>query len=114
MIRPLQETSVNAGSSVTLACVAYGDPVPIISWNKGSSELTNSSTVTIYQDVLNISGMTFMKSKLEICNVDGDDAGQYSCFAETSVSNDTAYFELSVICLAGTYTAWNICDNTKV
>jgi len=105
VIHPLQATSVDAGSSLILACVAYGDPVPTISWNKGSSELTNSSTVTIYQDVLNISGMTFVKSKLEICNVDGGDAGQYSCFAETSVSNDTAYFELSVITLAGTYTA---------
>ena len=114
MIHPLQATSVDAGSSLILACVAYGDPVPTISWNKDGSELTKSSTTfTIYQDVLNISGMTFMKSKLEICNVDGDDAGQYSCFAETSVSNDTAYFELSVISLAGTYTAWNICDNTN-
>ena len=103
MIRPLQETSVNAGSSVTVACVAYGDPVPIISWNKGSSELTNSSTVTIYQDVLEIRGVAFKSSILEICSVDGDDGGQYSCFSETSVSNDTANFNLSVTSVAGTY-----------
>jgi len=102
-IHPLQETSVDAGSSLTLACVAYGDPVPTISWNKGSSELTNSSVVTIYQHVLNISGVIVMRSILEICSVDEDDAGQYSCFAENSVSNDTANFELSVTSVAGTY-----------
>ena len=64
VIRPPQVTSVNASSSLILACVAYGDPVPTISWNKGSSELTNSSTVTIYQDVLEIRGVAFMTSIL--------------------------------------------------
>ena len=103
VIHPLQVTSVDAGSSLTLACVAYGDPVPTISWNKGSSELTNSSVVTIYQHVLNISGVIVMRSILEICSVDEDDAGQYSCFSENSVSNDTANFELSVTSVAGTY-----------
>ena len=103
VIHPLQVTSVDAGSSLTLACVAYGDPVPTISWNKGSSELTNSSVITIYQDVLEIRGVAFMRSILEICSVDGDDAGQYSCFSENSVSNDTANFELSVTSVAGTY-----------
>ena len=103
VIRPLQETSVDAGSSLILACVAYGDPVPTISWNKGSSELTNCSMVTIYQHVLNISGVIVMRSILEICSVDEDAAGQYNCFAENSVSNDTANFELSVTSVAGTY-----------
>ena len=103
VIRPPKVTSVNASSSLTLACVAYGDPVPTISWNKGSSELTNSSVITIYQDVLEIRGVAFMTSILEICSVDGDDGGQYNCFAETSVSNDTANFNLSVTSVAGTY-----------
>ena len=89
-------TPVNVGSSLTLACVAYGDLIPTISWNKGSSQLTNDSEVTIYQEVLNISGLIFAKSILEICALDEDDAGQYSCFAESSTSNDTANFELSV------------------
>ena len=96
MIRPQQVTPVNAGSSLTLACVAYGDPIPTITWNKGSSQLTNDSEVTIYQEVLNISGLIFAKSILEICALDEGDAGQYSCFAESSTSNDTANFELSV------------------
>ena len=103
VIRPPQVTSVNASSSLILACVAYGDPVTTISCNKGSSELTNSSTVTIYQDVLEIRGVAFKSSILEICSVDGDDGGQYSCFAENSVSNDTANFNLSVTSVAGTY-----------
>ena len=67
------------------------------------TQLTNSSVITIYQDVLEIRGVAFMRSILEICSVDGDDGGQYSCFAETSVSNDTANFELSVTSVAGTY-----------
>ena len=103
MIRPAQVASVDAGSSLTVACAAYGDPVPTISWSRGSSELANSSVITIYQEVLNVSGLAFMKSILEICSIDEDDAGQYSCFAETSTSNDTANFELSVTSVAGKY-----------
>ena len=53
--------------------------------------------------MLSISGVIVMRSKLEICSVDEDDAGQYSCFSENSVSNDTANFELSVTSVAGTY-----------
>lgn len=89
-------TPVNAGSSLTLACVAYGDLIPTISWNKGSSRLTNNSAVTIYQEVLSTSEVTLAKSILEICTPGENDAGQYSCFAESSTSNDTANFELSV------------------
>ena len=93
MIRPQQLTPVNAGSSLTLACVAYGDPIPTISWNKGSSRLTNNSAVTIYQEVLSTSGVTLAKSILEICTPGENDAGQYSCFAEDSAP---AEFEIVV------------------
>ena len=106
VIHPAQVASVDAGSSLTVACVAHGDPVPTITWSRGSSELANSSVITIYQEVLNISAVAFVKSILEICSVDEDDAGQYSCSAETSASNDTANFELSVTSVAGKY---NIC-----
>ena len=78
---------------MTLACVAYGDPIPTISWNKGSSRLTNSSAVTILQEVLSISGVTLAKSILEICTPGVNDAGQYSCFAEDSAP---ANFEVVV------------------
>ena len=93
MIRPQQLTQVNAGNSVTLACVAYGDPIPTISWNKGSSRLINSSEVTIYQEVLNISGLIFAKSILDICTPGVTDAGQYSCYAEDSAP---ANFEVMI------------------
>ena len=53
--------------------------------------------------MLEIREVAFKQSILEICSVDGDDGGQYSCFAETSVSNDTANFNLSVTSVAGTY-----------
>ena len=78
---------------MTLACVAYGDPIPTISWNKGSSRLTNSSEVTIYQEVLNIGGVTLAKSILEICTPGVKDAGQYSCYAEDSAP---ANFEVMI------------------
>ena len=35
------------------------------------TQLTNSSVITIYQDVLEIHGVAFMRSILEICSVDG-------------------------------------------
>ena len=41
-------------------------------------------------------GVTFVQSILELCSTEEADAGQYSCFAENTLGNDTASFVLTV------------------
>ena len=96
MIRPNPIVAVDAGNTVIFVCVAYGDPSPSISWNRGGTALSNNSQITIFEELLTESGATFVRSILELCSAGQADAGQYSCFADNTVGNDTASFVLTV------------------
>ena len=96
VIRPNQTTAVDAGNTITFACVAYGDPNPSISWNTGGTPLSNGTRVTIYEELVTENGVTFVQSILELCSAEEADAGQYSCFADNTLGNDTESFELTV------------------
>ena len=96
VIRPNQTTSLDAGNAVSFTCVAYGVPNPSISWNRGNTLLTNGSRTTSYEQLLIENGVTFVQSILQLCNAEVAEAGQYSCFANNTLGNDTAFFELAV------------------
>ena len=96
MIRPNQTTAVDAGNTITFVCVAYGDPNPSISWNRGDTLLSNGTRVTIYEELVTENGVTFVQSILELCSAEEADAGRYSCFADNTLDNDTESFVLTV------------------
>ena len=96
VIRPNQTTSVDAGNTIVAVCVAYGDPNPSITWNRGDTVLSNDSRVTIYEELVTENGVMFVQSIIEVCSAEVSDAGQYSCFAENAFGNDTAVIELTV------------------
>ena len=96
MIRPTEAATVEAGNTITFACMAYGDPDPSISWNRGDTVLINDSRTMIYEGTVTNRGVTFVQSILELCSADEADAGQYSCFANNTLGNDTASFVLTV------------------
>ena len=96
VIRPNQMTAVDAGYTITFACVAYGDPHPSISWNTRDTPLNNNSRVTIYEELVTENGITFMQSILELCSAEVVDAGLYSCFTGNTLGNDTTSFVLTV------------------
>ena len=95
-MRPNQTIAVDAGNTITSVCVAYGDPNPAISWNRGDTVLNNDSRVTIYEELMTEIGVTFAHSILALCSAEEADAGQYSCFADNTLGNDTASFVLTV------------------
>ena len=96
VLRSSQTIAVDAGSAISITCVAYGIPVPSISWNNGSTLLRNSSRVTIYKGLLTENGVTFVQSILQLCGAVEADTGQYSCFTNNTHGNDIASFDLSV------------------
>jgi len=87
---------VDAGNNVTFVWVASGDPSPSISWNRGGIVLNNDSRVTIYEDLVTENEMIFVQSILALSSAEEADSGQYSCFAENTLGNDTASFVLTV------------------
>ena len=96
VLRSNQANEIDAGSAISLTCVAYGIPFPSISWNNRSTLLRNGSRVTIYEELLTEIGFTFVHSILQLCGAVEADTGQYSCFTNNTLGNDTASFDLTV------------------
>ena len=78
VVHPNQTTAVDAGYTITFACVAYGDPHPFISWNRGDTPLSNDSRATIIiiiimkvEELVTENGVTFVQSIPELCSTRG-------------------------------------------
>lgn len=90
-------TLMSAGSTVLLTCVALGNPLPSLSWEReGLTTLHNGSRTTIFESVVVRSGFMFARSVLQICLTVGGDMGNYNCTATNDFGNDSAPVELTV------------------
>ena len=98
MIRPEYLTEADAGQTLTFTCVAYGVPLPTITWSQGDTLLSNDTDtrVTIYNEEVEEGGLVFFQSILEICSAELIDSGVYSCNADNGMTNDSVSFELRV------------------
>ena len=87
---------VDAGSTVYYVCVGYDelDP-PNITWKFGDKLLTNGSLITVYTKPVVLNNLTFTQSILELCGVQLENNGSYSCSAIGS-TNSTYNFDLKV------------------
>ena len=96
LVSPLSTTAFH-GTTVMFACIAYGVPVPTFSWTRDSYPLVNDSSTVIYENKTTKEGIVFVKSVLEICNLQVvEDSGTYSCRAESVITSASTNFELAV------------------
>ena len=93
--------TVEAGSTVLLACVGFGDPAPSVSWNTDGDQLRNNSQVTIYEDLVTENGVDFVQSTLVICSAEENDGREYSCNVCNALGNASVNFQLSVTATGG-------------
>ena len=105
VIAPPPAPVVDAGNTVVVACVVYGSPAPNITWSRDGNILSNDTRVTIYDELVTESGVTFVQSILEICSATPSDGGQYICLATNFHGNDNATFDLTVNPVSGMYQA---------
>jgi len=91
-----QDTVVMTGQAALLTCVAYGIPRSSIMWSKGTVSLSNSSQISIREQLLNQNGFIYVRSILEICNTNAVHRGEYSCNTENGVGNHSISFRLGV------------------
>ena len=92
----LVDYTIDESMTMIAVCVGTGFPQPSISWSFEGSSLKNSTEVTIYEKVLEISGITFVQSFLEVCNTRSDDHGIYSCMASNFVGNESVQFNIHI------------------
>ena len=79
---------MDKGDSIELTCVAYGTPVPSLSWSRhGCSSISNSTTedVFVFTEIVTVNSTIMRRSTLKICNAGEDDSGEYSCSAYNGV-----------------------------
>lgn len=86
-------SQVSLNSTALITCIAYGDPVPTITWTKDSMQLMNTTEsddgVIIYNTVESQGDLVFARSVLQVCFVDDDETGVYSCVATSSLGRAT-------------------------
>ena len=97
---------MEAGNTVALTCVGYGDPTVSVTWNMADVQLSNSSGITIYDELVTGNGIILVQSILVICGVEETDSGQYSCIVNNVLGNTSVNFDLSVTPTGGKY----VCD----
>ena len=105
MIAP-SDVTVRENNTVLFTCVARGDVrPPLISWIGNNGEkLYNDSRITVYTDVIEESGVAFVRSILELCSAEAYDEGEYSCVASSRYNpsrNTSAQFYVDVVTLQG-------------
>ena len=102
---------MEAGTTVLLACVGFGDPTPSVTWNTQGALLSNSSQITIYEGLVTENGVDFVQSILAICSVEEANGGQYICTVGNTLGNVSVNFELSITVTGGRQilTAFHFC-----
>ena len=99
VVTPNASIEVDAGTTVTYVCVGFGeDEPPNIIWEFGDQLLNNdtSSLVTIYESQVEENRLVFSQSILELCSVEVENAGMYSCTANNSRGSNSSTFTLNV------------------
>ena len=99
MITPNSTFEVDVGATVTYVCVAYGESErPSIFWRFGDELLSNetSSLVTVYESQVEGNNLVFTESILELCSVEVENAGMYSCTANNSIGSSNSTFTLNI------------------
>lgn len=89
MIRPPAISHVEVNKTVEMVCVAYGNPMPDITWSKpGCANMTENvpDGVRIFSDVYMVSNTSFRRSVIQICNIDMSDGTWYSCMASNGLN----------------------------
>jgi hypothetical protein len=100
VISPVDYT-IDESATMVAVCVGTGFPLPSISWSLDGFLLENNSRVSVYEEVIVESGITFVQSFLEVCSVGFMDAGLYQCTVANRLVNASSNFTLTVNRIGG-------------
>lgn len=90
--------NVIANEGLTLTCVAFGSPVPSISWFRNGNQSVDSETenALVTESLIEQSNVTFVESILQICPVEAGDEGEYGCQATNANGMQSVAFQVVV------------------
>ena len=87
--------TVREGNSVTLSCEAIGYPPPTVVWSRPNGVLSSRVSVSDSVSVPTGNGnVTSVSVNLTVTNILIADGGDYMCFANNIIGNDSAIITL--------------------
>ena len=101
---------IDPGQSVLLTCISRGLPLPSIMWTDPSGSVITRYTnprIKVFESTETRQGVTFVRSILQLCDINRMDSGEYTCIADNTFSNDTA--TISVCALGNVHTIFGTC-----
>ena len=92
VVIPPATASVKLWDNMQLMCIAYGNPLPAITWSGpglSCADITDescniSANVTVQSTTVEFGGLWFAQSVLQFCSI--EDEGLYSCSASNGLS----------------------------
>ena len=84
VVRPPADLAAIAGQTVLLTCIAYGSPVPSITWTASTQDIDLTDKVS-YQAVT-VNETNFQVAFLQLCDITSANAAEYTCTASNGVS----------------------------
>jgi len=101
LIHPEPVAQFHNANTVILNCVSYGFPLPSFTWLQNGTTLANDTTLangshtSINESLVSVGGVTFVKSRLEVCSTEDSDSN-YSCSIGNGVDMTEFVFGLHV------------------
>ena len=92
------DTMAQSGGSALLICTGFSRPhnSSNITWMKDNQELSNSSTVYIWEEDNTEGGRLFLTSFLALCELQHADSGEYTCIVSNGEQSDNSTTNLYV------------------
>ena len=104
---------MEVGDTVILSCAGFGDPIPSVTWYMENIQLSNSSQVTIYTELLTQVGVDFVHSILEICNMGETTVGEYSCTVSNAFGDTSSNFGIGGENELIVFMFWYVCGSIR-
>ncbi len=98
-LHPESYVSVDAGGGggVSLTCVAYGVPLPTLTWLRDGVQLQNDSRTYIKESYFIGDNASFIISILEVCSFLPEDGDvEYGCQALNTHGRENITFQINV------------------
>ena len=90
VVRPPSDgAAVEYGSTIEAVCVAYGNPLPTVTWSKqGCADISCSTNAQVFTEVISYGDVSYRKSVLHLCSVDESNSGSYTCSAKNGIDGE--------------------------
>ena len=90
------DTSLATSETAVLVCVSDADSSLSTTWTHNGETVTNTSLITVYEEETNQGGRVFRLTFLQLCSVEVEDSGAYTCVVSNSQTSADSSVQLTV------------------